>query len=334
MFELSLYIIVFIALSGLMAMVDAAVLSVSAGEVEEMIAQNKWGAAPLKSIVGRITRAVVIIVLITNTINILGPILAGNKAIELYGNAVIGIVTAILTLGTILFSEIIPKSLGAHYAPAISRVSAPIILALIYALYPVVIVLEAISNLLKSGQRRIGTEAQIRSLVTIGRRAGYIESDEGQLIHRAFVLNDKTAADVMTPLKNMASVEADATIQQAVQRVMQHEYSRYPVFGNSLHDVKGMVMSRDILEALNDGKDAEAVSTIVRPALTVPAEMRSDELLVLFRDRHIHLAVVQDQGKTLGLVTLEDVLEELVGEIDDEKDAGPEPRGKDRGDVL
>ena len=323
MLELALYITVFIALSGLMAMVDAAVLSVSYGEVEEMVLGKKSGAIALRAIANRITRALVVIVLLTNTINILGPILAGKKAIDLYGNTAIGIVTATLTFGTIVFSEIIPKSLGTHYAPAISRVSAPVILSLIYALYPLVVALEWISNLLKSGKRPIGTEAQIRSLVTIGRRAGYIESDEGQLIHRVFILNDRTAADVMTPLKDIVGVEATATVRQSAQRVFHNEYSRYPVFGKSVHDVEGIAMSRDILEALCEDRDAEPVTTIIRPALLVPASMRSDELLVLFRDRHIHLAIVQDDGKTVGLVTLEDVLEELVGEIEDEKDVEP-----------
>jgi putative hemolysin len=322
--ELALYILIFIALSGLMAMVDAAVLSVSRAEVEEMVERKRPGAVALQAIAQRLPRAVVIIVLLTNTINILGPILAGKKAVEIYGDTVIGVITAILTFGTIIFSEIIPKSIGAFYAPVISRVAAPIILALIYALYPIVVALAWVSRLFQSGERRIGTESQIRSLVTIGRRAGYIESDEGQLIHRAFILNDKTAADVMTPLKDIISVDATATIRQAADRVFRNACSRYPVFGGSIHDVEGMVMSRDILEALSDGNDGEPVSSIIRPALTASADMRSDELLLLFRDRHIHLAIVQDKGKTIGLVTLEDVLEELVGEIEDEMDAEPQ----------
>jgi CBS domain containing-hemolysin-like protein len=320
MLELALYIVVFIVLSGLMAMVDAAVLSVSRGEVEEMVQHKAWGAVALRAIVQRITRAVVVIVLFTNTINILGPILAGKKAIELYGNTAIGIVTAILTFGTIILSEIIPKSLGTHYAPQIARASAPFILALIYTLYPVVLALEWISSLLKSGKRRIGTEAQIRSLVTIGRQAGYIESDEGQLIHRAFVLNDKTAADIMTPLKDVVGVEATATMKELAQLVLSNAYSRYPVFGKSVHDVTGMVLSRDILQALTQQQGDEPITMIVRAVLTVAAGTRSDQLLVLFRDRHSHLAIVQDLGKTVGVVTLEDVLEELVGEIEDEKD--------------
>ncbi len=190
---------------------------------------------------------------------------------------------------------------------------------LIYALYPLVVGLAWFSNLFKTGQRTLGTEAQIRSLVTLGRKAGHIEKDEGQLIQRAFILNDRTARDVMTPIAKVVAVSQNATIRQAATHVLRHAYSRYPVFGQSIDQIQGLVMSRDILEALTDGRDDEPVSSYCRQVLQVPANMRSDQLLVHFRDAHIHLAVVQDGGKTVGLVTLEDVLEELVGEIEDEK---------------
>lgn len=301
-------------------MVDAAVLSVSHAEVEVMVKRKKWGAIPLRAINDRITRAVVVIVVFTNTINILGPILVGQKAIELYGNTVIGLITAILTIGTIVFSEIIPKSIGAHYAPAISRMAAPPILAAIYVLYPLVWVLDRVAQWFQTGKRVVGTEEQIRSLVSLGRHAGHIESDEGQLIHRAFILNDKTAADVMSPLKDIIGVQANENIRQAADKVFKHPYSRYPVFGKSIHDVKGIVMSHDILEAVSEGRENEPVTSIMRDGLVVSARRRCDQLIVLFRDQHIHLAIVQEDAHTIGLVTLEDVLEELVGEIEDETD--------------
>lgn len=324
MIELAIYIAVFITLSGVMAMVDAAVLSVSYGEVEELVLHKAWGSSALKFVKDHINKAVVIVVILTNTINILGPILIGDRAADLGGNTAIGVVTAVLTFATIVFSEIIPKSLGAHYAPTISRAASPIIVVLIYALYPLVLLLDNFSGLFQQGSRRIGTEAQIRSLVSIGRREGHIESDEGQLIHRAFVLNDKRARDVMSPLKDIEMVNESSTIRQAANRVFHNTYSRYPVFGKSIHDMKGIVMSYDILEALAQGRDDEPVTEILREGLIVDADTRSDELLVLFRDRHIHLAIVQDQGKTVGLVTLEDVLEQLVGAIEDEKDVEEE----------
>jgi CBS domain containing-hemolysin-like protein len=321
MLELALYIFAFIALSGLMAAVEAAVLSISRAEVEELRLQGAWGADALKAITDRITRAVAVLVIFTNTINVLGPILAGRKAMQLYDDFAIAIITVILTLGTIVFSEIIPKSLGTHYAPLISRWAAPAIRLLTIVLYPLVAFLDRLSDLLKSGERRIGTEAQIRSLTTMGRRAGYIESDEGQLIRRAFLLNDRLARDIMTPRKDMVSLDKTDTIRDAAMLACRHAYSRYPVFGYSKNDLTGLVMSNDILKALIDGREQEPVSTICRSGLAVPADMQSDDLLVCFRDQHIRMAVVQDQQGTVGLVTLNDVLEELVGEIQDEKGA-------------
>jgi CBS domain containing-hemolysin-like protein len=320
MFELCLLVIVFIALSGLMAAVEAAVMNISPAEIEELRRKRAWGSEALKSITERMPQPVAIMVIFTNTINILGPILAGRKAIQLYGDVSIGMITAVLTLATILFSEIIPKSLGSHYAPLISRWAAPVIRALVVAFYPVVIALEWLSNLFKSGERRIGTESQIRSLTAMGHGEGYIERDESQLVHRAFLLNDRSAADIMTPLSKVVAIGDSSTIREAAACVFQHAFSRYPVFGQSPDNVAGLVLSRDILAALAHGRDAEPVSNIRREILIVPAAMSSDALLVLFRDRHAHLAVVRDQKKTVGLVTLEDVLEELVGEIEDEKD--------------
>ena len=320
MIHLVFLILGFIVLSGLLAMIDAAVLSISHAEVEELAIQKKWGAVSLRTINNSINRAVVVIVIFTNSVNILGPILIGQQAVHLYGSTVIGVITAVLTFATIVFSEIIPKSIGSHYAPTISRIAAPPILAAIYMLYPIVYVLDRMATWFQSGHRVIGTEEQIRSLVSIGRHAGHIESDEGQLIHRAFILNDKTAKDVMTPLKDIIGVQNGETIREVADKVFKHPYSRYPVFGTSIHSVEGIVMSHDILEAMSEGKDAEPITSIVRSGLVVSATHRCDELIVLFRDQHIHLAVVQEDDHTVGLVTLEDVLEELVGDIEDETD--------------
>lgn len=323
MLQLALYIIAFIALSGLMAAVEAAVMNVSRGEVEELRAQKAWGAEALKAITESITRPVVVLVIITNTINILGPILCGNKATDLYGDAALGAIVAVLTFGTIVFSEIIPKSLGSHYAPTIARWAAPLVRTLVVALYPVVVVLEWFSNLMMKGERRIGTEQQIRSLAKIGHTQGYIETDEGQLLQRAFLLNDKSAADIMTPRDRMVFVSATATVRDAAQQIFKHAYSRYPVYDADRDEVTSLVMSRDVLEAISEGRDQEPVGAIARDVLVVPANMRSDHLLMRFRNDRVHLAVVRDGKQVVGLVTLEDVLEELVGEIEDEKDKPP-----------
>ena len=319
MIQLIVLTLGFVILSGLMAITEAAVLSVTRAEVEVMVRNGARGAKALRRIKDRITQAVVIMVVFTNTVNVLGPVLVGTRAVELYGNAVIGVVTAILTLGTIVLSEIVPKSLGTHYAPRISLLVATPLRYLIIAAYPVVWLFERLTNAMKVGERRIGTEDQIRSLVRLGHSAGYIETDETQLVHRAFQLNDRQAVQIMTPKERVVSVGSKMTVRQAAEIVCESPYSRYPVV-DAAGEVIGVVISHDLLQALTDERDAVDITEMIRSPLVVDFATRADDLLSLFRARHFHLAVVERQGIAIGIVTLEDVLEELVGEISDEKE--------------
>lgn len=320
MIHLLLLIIGFIALSGVMSLIDAAMLSVSRAEIEELLIRKQWGAGSLKALSRHMTRGVIVIVIITNVINVLGPILVGEYAINLYGSAVIGVITAILTFATIIFSEIVPKSLGRHYAPDIARTVAPFLLVMVYMLFPLVLVLELLVGKMKSGRRIIGTEDQIRALTRIGRMAGHIHAYEGHIVQRAFVLNDKTAGDVMTPADKVVFVSNKATVREAAEFVFKHTYSRYPVVGKGLDEVLGVAMSRNILTALAEGKDDQPVTNIMTSLQSVEIGMPADQLMLFLRRKRTHMAVVKRGEKTAGLVTLEDVLEELVGEIEDEED--------------
>ncbi len=296
---LILYIAIFILLSGLMAAVDAAVLSVTRPEIEEMIHHHRPGAGRLREVKRHITRSVVVIVILTNTINVLGPILVSREALLSYGPESLYAITIILTLGTILFSEIIPKAIGTHYAPLLGRLSATPLQLAGRAMFPLVTGLAWLSQKFTRGTRPIGTERQVRALALMGRQAGHIESDEILMIYRAFRLNDSTDRNIMTPRDQVIGISGDSTIAAAAWQVQREGFSRYPLFRGSID---------------------ETVSSITRRILKFDAAQQSDELLVVFRDEHIHLGVVTEAGKTLGVVTLEDVLEELVGEIEDEKD--------------
>lgn len=320
MFELIVIVAVFVAISGFFAMIDAAVLNVTPAEVEVMINKKKLGAKELKFLLRHTTRAIIVIVICTNVTNILGPILAGQKAVALFGSNAIGYMTAFLTFATIIFSEIIPKSFGAHNAPRISRRIAPLLLLLITLLYPLVLVLERIVRLFKSGKRKIGTEEQIRALANIGSGAGHIDADEQEFIHRAFVLNDRTVREIMIKSDRMTCITADRTIEQAAKTVFYHHFSRYPVIGASINDTRGYVLSRDILSAMADGKGAAPITPLIRDILTVDADLPCDSLLNILRNNAAQLAMVREQKQIMGLVTLEDVLEQLVGEIKDEGD--------------
>jgi len=190
---------------------------------------------------------------------------------------------------------------------------------LIFAFYPIVWLFERLTNAMKTGERRVGTEAQIRSLVRLGHSAGYIETDETLLVHRAFGLNDRSAMEIMTPMENVISVGAESTVRQAAEVVCRSTYSRYPVMDTSGR-VVGVIISHDLLQALSQERGDGVITNVIRSPLVVDAGMKADDLLSLFRARRFHLAVVNRRGSAIGIVTLEDVLEELVGEIVDEKE--------------
>jgi len=313
-------IIVFVALSGLMAAVDAAVLSVSHPEIDELIQHGKQGARRLREVKQELTRSLAVIVILTNLINVLGPILVSQQAFGLYGPRSLVPVTIVLMLGTIVFSEVIPKALGSHYAPQLARWAAPVIRALGFVIYPLSAALAWFSDTMMRGQRRIGTETQIRALVKLGRKGGHIEPTEGHMIFRTFRLNDRTVQAIMTPLEKVISIPVSATVSEAAEIIRTKEFSRYPVFGPSPDDVPGMLLTRDVLRLLADGEGETSITSIMHAPFVVSAERHADELLLEFRTRHQHLAVVQQTNQTIGIVTLEDVLEEIVGEIEDEKD--------------
>lgn len=319
MLLLILSIVCFLSLSGLMAAVDAAVLSVSRPEIEVLCKQRRWGAEALRDVRARLSQSVVVIVIATNTINVLGPIAISWQISAWASIAWLVPVTVILTAGTIVFSEVIPKSVGAARAPQIARYSAPFIMAARSLLHPIVVALAWLSARFTGNHRKIGTEEQIRALVRIGRDAGLIEAGEVSLIHHAFVLNDKTAGEIMTPIEHVKAMNASMTLNQAIAQICQFQFSRYPVLGQSIDEVLGVVIARDVFAAAQSDP-GKMIASVAAPPFIVAADTKSDELLSRFRKEHLHLAIVQDCEKTVGIVTLEDVVEQLVGEIDDEKD--------------
>ena len=318
---LILLIVAFLICSGILAAVDAALLSITRPEIHELIRHGKTGAVALQTVNERFRRSVVVIVIVTNIVNVMGPILVTQESVRSQGQSGLTVIAIVLMLGSMTVSEIIPKAMGAHYAPLISRVAAPVIQTLQLVLFPIVVSLEWLSGHFTAGTRRIGTEDQIRFLTRMGERAGYIQENEGDLIHKAFLLNDRSAAEIMTPIEHVVGLSATQTIADAATTVRHSIYSRYPVFGNGRNDISGVVIIRDILEAAAEGRQNEPVEVLTHPSLYVSADMRSDELLMAFRNRRMHLAIVRERRQTIGVVSLEDVLEELVGEIVDEKDA-------------
>ncbi len=321
MLTLVLLILTVIVFSGIFSGTEAAILSVTPAEVETMVQKQRPFSRLIQYVTEHINRSVTAVLIMNNIVNIAGSIFVGQKTVEVYGSTMLGIITTAFTFGIIIFSEIIPKSIATRYARTVSRIVAPCVVVLTIIFLPIIWPIEKMIHFFFKGERQIGTEAQIRSLVRIGRRSGHIEQDEGQLIHRVFNLNDVSASQIMRPREDIVALPVTMSVEEASKKIIADPHSRFPVFGEDLDDIYGIVLETEVLAGSTKGEDDATLEYYARPAVFVDEATSADDLLIHFRNERSHMAIVQRKGKeTVGLVTLEDVLEELVGEIEDERD--------------
>jgi CBS domain containing-hemolysin-like protein len=222
----------------------------------------------------------------------------------------------------LIFGEIIPKSYAASHAKKFAIFAAPFLHMLQLLLFPFVVIFEWITNIV-AGKDMGDTvsEAELRALAKVSTEQGTIESDEGRMIERLFQFNDITAEDIMTPRVHIEYIEDTTTIDEATEIIINHPYTRYPVFHETRDTIIGFVHARDVLLAHHKDQEDDPIKGILHPIMSVPKQMRLDALMEEFQKRQTHMAVVVDEyGGTEGIVTFEDVIEELVGEIADEHD--------------
>lgn len=309
---------------------EAALFAVSRSKVELFRQQKRRGATALYDIKEKMSRPITAIVICNNVFNIVGSIYVGFVAANIFGDTMLGVMSAVLTLLIIVFGEIVPKTLGSNYAEQISLACAPLVLGLTKLLFPIVWIFEKATSRFVTA-RTIVSEEEIQILSHLGSLEGSIEKDEREMIKNVFTLNDLTARDIMTPRTIMDALQKD-TIIGSIKKDLHHEaFSRIPVYGKNIDDIVGVVYRIELLSALARGQDNRVVAEFVRGVMFVDEKMRVDHLLQLFQKKRAHIAIVKNEfGGTSGLVTLEDVLEELVGEIVDETDDIIDPRAEAR----
>lgn len=321
---LKLFIVVFIILIGsaLCSATETALLSVSSIKVQQLAQSKKPAALALWGIRKKINRPIATVVIINNIFNIVGSILIGNIAASVLGNAWLGVFSAILTFLVIVFGEIIPKTLGERYAMQFSLTVALPIQGLTFIFTPIVWLMEKITSPFTKGQKLPTTnEAEIMFLTRIGYKEGVIEGDEAEMIRRVFRLNDKSAFDIMTPRIATTYLWADSTLAEVKEEIIASQHSRIVVIEDSIDDVVGVALKYELLQGMIEGKEHQKISDFMREVRFIPDTLRVDQLLKEFQRYRQHLMVVLDEyGGTSGVVTLEDVLEELTGEIVDETD--------------
>jgi CBS domain containing-hemolysin-like protein len=324
-----LVLLILLVLSGVFSGSETALVSISLARAEALKREGRPGSAALYYLKTNPARMLITILIGNNVVNIAASAIATVIATERLGHLGPGIAVGVLTILILIFGEITPKSLATRYSERISLVIAPVMYGFMRAIYPLVWLFNAFTNWVQRMTGKEGdpmvTEAELISMVEHGEEEGTIEADEREMIERVFILNDLKAGDVMTPKRRVFSLDGRRTVADVLPQVLEGPYSRIPLYGDDPDEILKVLFLRDLLEAkLADNTDIP-IMNIGRVPLFVPENQKIDQLLSVLRKNKLHLAVVvDDTGYLQGVVTLEDLLEELVGEIYDELDKLPE----------
>ncbi|MBX9978055.1 MULTISPECIES: hemolysin family protein [Mycobacterium] len=322
-------VIVLIGLGGLFAALDAAISTVSLARVHELVRDERPGARSLLKVMADRPRYINLVVLLRITCEITATVLLvvflyDNFGLQwaLLGAAAIMVVTSFVVIG------VGPRTLGRQHAYSISLATALPLQVISWLLMPISRVLVLLGNALTPGRGfrngPFASEIELREVVDLAQQRGVVAADERRMIESVFELGDTPAREVMVPRTEMVWIEGDKSPSQAMALAVRSGYSRIPVIGENVDDILGVVYLKDLVRHIfysTDRGRGSSVAQVMRPAVFVPDSKPLDALLrEMQRDRNHMALLVDEYGAIAGLVSIEDVLEEIVGEIADEYD--------------
>ena len=327
-------ILIFVLLffAGFLAGTESALSSLSRVFIEQQSAVKKRGARALVKFSAEPSRFLNVVLLVRKSAEFGAAALVAQIALNQISNQreALAITVLIMVVASYVVVGVGPRTLGKQHPERWALPGAVVAVLLARVLSPVTRLLIALGNAITPGkgfkQGPFSTEAEFRDLVDQARERGFVEEDEHEMIHSVFELGDTLVREVMVPRTEMVFIERGKTLRQALSLALRSGYSRIPVIGDDLDDIVGIAYIKDLAKRSHDFREAEQSETVgelMRPANFVPENKMADELLKEMQSEQIHLAIVVDEyGGTAGLVTIEDILEEIVGEISDEFDDG------------
>ncbi|MEA2075202.1 MAG: CNNM domain-containing protein [Euryarchaeota archaeon] len=316
---------VLLLLSAFFAGSETALIRIGRVKARHLLKRGVKGADTVQKLVNEPDALLTTVLIGNNIVNIAASALATSIAIEYFGVWGVGIAIGVMTFLILTFGEIIPKTFAVYHAERFSiAVSKPLGI-LIFVLRPVTKVVSVITNAfgkllgLKMQQKRLLSEEEVKTFLDIGEEDGAIEEDEKEMINGVLKLDYITVKNVMTPKEDMVCLEANQSVDSAVELIRRYGYSRIPVFEGTEDNIVGVLYAKDLLINANDS--TISLKKLMKSAYFVPETARVDDLLKEFREGKFHIAIVTDEeGRSKGLVSLEDLLEEIVGSIYDEYD--------------
>ena len=323
-------IVLMILLSAFFSSAETAMTTVNRIRIQALMEQGDKRAIILDKVISNSSKMLSTILIGNNIVNISASSLVTTLTIQVLGNVYVGAATGALTLIILLFGEITPKTLAALHAEKIALSYAKIIYFLTIILTPVVFIVGKLANgvlyLLRvdpNAKANPMTEHELRTLVNVSQEDGVIEREEKQMIYNVFDFGDSTAKDVMIPRIDMTFVDINATYDELMEIFREDMHTRFPVYEENTDNIIGIINIKDLI--LYPKNQEFSIQNILREPYFTYEYKRTADLMVEMRKASVNLAIVLDEyGSTAGLVTLEDLLEEIVGEIRDEYDEDEE----------
>jgi CBS domain containing-hemolysin-like protein len=328
--------VVLVLVAGVFAALDAALQRLSKARVDELRRDGAKRADALVQVMEERSRHIALLLLLRIVCETAAAVLVALIFYVLFDGLAVGVITAIavMTVVSYVLIGVGPRTLGRQHAYSIALSAAPLIRLLGRVLGPIATLLILIGNAITPGRGYrdgpFSSEVELRELVDMAEERGVVEAGERNMIHGVFELGDTIAREVMVPRPDVVWIERGKSLRQALALALRSGFSRLPVIGENVDDIIGVVFMKDLVrrsQGLPDARSSEPrVEELMRPATFVPESKPVDELLREMQATRTHMAVVVDEyGGFAGLVTIEDILEEIVGEIDDEHDTVQRP---------
>ena len=319
-------LIAMIGLSGYFSGLEVALVSIRLSKIEQMVKDKVRGAVSLHKLKSNPSRMMSSVNLGNNLASIAATALATDLSLKLFGDDGLAIAIGIMTFLILIFGEITPKTYCNANAAKVAVKNSRILLIFSYALFPIVWIFEIITKgmikLTGSSDMPPGlTEDEIKEIVKQGYKDKAIEKQESELVHGALNFDDIVIRSVMTPRTKMFKLNSKMMLFEALPEINKSGFSRIPVFAENTDQIVGIIHVRDVLKKLEGDEKIISLEQIMREPVFVSQEKRVSDLLKEMQGRRTHMAIVLDEfGGVEGCVTLEDLLEEIVGEIQDETD--------------
>lgn len=318
------YVLMALVFSFLCSVSEATLLSITPSYIAGLKATNPKKAAQLQRLkVDNIDQSLAAILTVNTIANTLGAIGAGSKVTAVFGSAWFGVFSGVMTLLILFLAEIIPKTLGATYWRQLAGFTTSYVNVLIKLMYPLIVLSEKLTKLISKGKTLHDfSRDEFVAMAGVGREQGLINDRESKIIRNLFLFKSVEASTVMTPRIVVSALQGDQTVEEALSDTSKVHFSRLPIYAENLDAVSGFVLREDLLVAKGQGQGHRPLTDFRRDIIAIMASTPLSRLMETLLEQRQHIAlVVGEYGETKGLVTLEDVVETLLGiEILDEGD--------------